>query len=143
MPIGFGFSAGDIAIAIQVLTKVYRGLRETGGSVAEYQEVSVFLKGVILTLQHIQKLELECSDPSLLKAIQTLGDAALKPIFEFIGDIKKYDPALGLKAAAGNVKSTLKKTEWTLRFPKRVAKLKADITAKLEPIHLLMESEAL
>ena len=56
MPVPFGFSAGDIAIAIQLLSKVYKSLKDTGDAASEYREVSRFLQGLILTLQHLQKI---------------------------------------------------------------------------------------
>jgi len=143
MPVGFGFSAGDIAIAIGLLSKVYKGLKETGGSASEYQDVSEFLRGLILTLQHLQRLQVDCCDPSLVKAIQALSEAALKPIFELLEEIKEYDSSLRAGAAAGQFRSSFKKGQWTLRVPKKIEKLKADITVKLKPIQLLMESESL
>ncbi|KAF2868503.1 hypothetical protein BDV95DRAFT_130656 [Massariosphaeria phaeospora] len=143
MPVAFGYSASDIALAIQLLSKVYKGLKETGGSASEFQDISEFLKGLISTLQHLQTLQLECSNPSLVNAVRALSNSALNPIFEFIDEVSKYEPALKRQSAISRVGSSYRKAEWAVRIPKRLAKLKADAVLELEPIHLLLESETL
>ena len=70
MPVPFGFNIGDITIAMQLLSKVYKSLKDTGGAASEYHEVSQFLQGLILTLQHLEKIELVCGDPSRRLALQ-------------------------------------------------------------------------
>ncbi|ORY09896.1 hypothetical protein BCR34DRAFT_602489 [Clohesyomyces aquaticus] len=143
MPVPFGFSAGDIAIAIQLLIKVCDGLKDTGGATSEYQDISECLRGIILTLQHLQTLRSTCSDPSIVNAIQTMSEAALKPVFEFLEDVKKYDAALRPNSTTCRLRSMYRKTEWTLRIPQKVAKLRARMASEMEPLHLLMESETL
>ncbi|KAF2676745.1 hypothetical protein K458DRAFT_396635 [Lentithecium fluviatile CBS 122367] len=143
MPVAFGWSAGDIAKAIELLATVYKGLHETGGVASEYQHITEFLRGLILTLQHLQTLHIDCTDPSFAGAIKALTKAALDPIFEFIDDVSKYEPSLGRGSTRGNPKSGYRKAEYALRMPKRLAKLQADLEMKLEPIHLLMGYEGL
>jgi hypothetical protein len=64
MPLaGFGWSAGDIAKAIELLATIYKGLQETGGAASGYQQTTNLLKGLILTLQHLETLHLTCTDP--------------------------------------------------------------------------------
>lgn len=143
MPVGFGYSAGDIVVAIQLLSKVYKGLRETAGSVSEYREISGTLRSLILTLQHLADLQRTCTDPSLTNAIQSLSEAALNPVMDFLEEVRKYDPALSHGSTTNRFSAGYRKTEWALRVPKRITKLKADIALQLEPIHVLMESATL
>ena len=143
MPVPFGFSAGDIAIAIQLLSKVYKGLKEIGGAASEYHELSRFIQGLILTLQHLQKIELVCSDPSLIKAVRTLSAAALKPIFEFTEEIQKDSWAINSLPLSSRLKIAYRNTKWTLRMSKKAEKLRALIAAEMQPIHLLLESQSL
>ena len=143
MPVPFGFSAGDIAIAIQLLSKVYKSLKDTSGAASEYREVSRFLQGLILTLQHLQKIELVCSDPSLVKAIQALSTTALQPILQFVEEIQKYNSAMETPLPSRRCMSAYRKANWVICVSKKVDKLKAAITAEMQPIYILMESQNL
>ena len=143
MPVPFGFSVGDIAIAIQLLSKVYKSLKDTGGAASEYREVSQFLQGLILTLQHLEKIELVCSDPSLVKAIQALSATALQPILQFVEEIQKYNSAMETPLLSRRCMSAYRKADWVICISKKVNKLKAAITAEMQPIHILMESQNL
>jgi hypothetical protein len=143
MPVAFGWSAGDITKAIELLTTVYRGLKATGGAATEYQESAELLKGLISTLEHLQRLEIECTSPSLVNAVRTLSKTALEPVFQFIEEVAKYEPALKRCSTTSSLKSKWRQAEWAVRVPKKLAKLKADIAMELEPVHLLLGSEAL
>jgi hypothetical protein len=143
MPVAFGWSAGDIAKAIELLATVYKGLQETGGASSGYQQISNLLKGLILTLEHLKNLQLTCTDPSLTSAIRTLTKAALDPIYEFVDEVAKYEPSLSPRPTSNKFTSGYRKAEYALRVPKRVAKLQADVDMKLQPIYLLMGSQGL
>jgi hypothetical protein len=144
MPVaGLGWSAGDIVKGIELLTIVYKGLQEAGGAASEFQKTSAFLKGFIITLEHIEKLSLECTDPTLVQAINTLGKTALDPVFDFVNETAKYEPSLGRNPSKHSVIATYRKAEYALREPRRVAKLQADLEMALGPIHLLLSSESL
>jgi len=143
MSVPFGFSAGDIAMAIQLLSKVYKSLKDTDGAASEFHEVSQFLQGLILALQHLQKIQLVYSDPSLVKAIQALSATALQPIFQFIEEIQKYRSAMETPLLSRYCMTTYRKVDWAIRVSKKVKKLRALITAEMQPIHLLMESQTL
>ncbi|OCL07816.1 hypothetical protein AOQ84DRAFT_377343 [Glonium stellatum] len=143
MPVPFGFSAGDIVIAIQLLIKIYKSLKEAGGAASEYHDVSRFLRGLILTLQHLQEMELICGDPSLVKAIQALSATALQPIFQFVEEIQKYSSAMEASPLSHYSMATYRKVGWALRVSKKIEKLRVKILAEMQPIHLLIESQNL
>lgn len=143
MSVPFGFSAGDLVMAVNVIAQVAQALRETGGASSEYQETFHFMEGLVLTLQHLQHLNAKCTDPSLISAIRTLTKSAEKPIREFINDIQKFDSALGSTSQSNRFVSGVRKAEWVVIVRKRVDKLRGSIASQMQPIHLLLESQNL
>jgi len=115
MVVPFGFSTGDIAGAIKLIAQIVKALKETGGASSEFQEVLQYLKTLLLTLQHLQKLKTTCTDPSLVNAIHTLTSTAEEPINDIIRNIQKYEPALGSTSTRSARGKALRKIEWTLR----------------------------
>jgi len=143
MVVPFGFSAGDIAMAIQVVVKVAQGLKNSGGSASEYQDIIKYLQSLLLTLQHLETLRSKTKDESIAKAVEALASAAQKPMLEFMEDIRKYEVTLGQKSSSNSIRSGFHKTDWALRIAKKGVKLRANISAELESLHLLLGSQSL
>jgi hypothetical protein len=141
MAVPFGFSAGDIAMALKLVGQVAGALKETGGAASDYRECLQYLEGLLLTLQHIQKLDTQCADPSLANAVRALTAAAEHPVREFVGEMSKYGTAMG--PGGSPLKVGLRKAEWAVVAAKKAEKLRARIVAQMQPVHLLMESQIL
>ena len=139
----FGFSAGDIAMAIKMIAKIVQGLKDCGGSATEYQETIGYLKSLLLSLQHLETLYSKTKDDNIAKAVEALATATQKPILEFLGDINGYDATLGRDSLSKSVRGGIHKINWALRVTKKIPKLKANISADLEAIHLLLGSQSL
>ncbi|KAI9743732.1 MAG: hypothetical protein M1835_002870, partial [Candelina submexicana] len=136
----FGFSAGDIAMAVKVIAKASSTLKDAGGSASEYQEVLQYLNGLLLTLQQIQNINIQPSNPALLNAIRAQCASSAKPVLDFINSIHQFDDALGVQSSETAISGSHKKVQWGLFVSKRVEKLRSKIGANLEIIHLLLES---
>ena len=87
----FGWSVGDIVSAVNILVKVGKALKESGGAATEYQEavklhesVSKTLSGIGALLQEHPKLKWE---PDLVEQGNNLKSALEK----FEKKIGKYD----------------------------------------------------
>lgn len=141
MAVPFGFSAGDIAMALKLITQVAGALKETGGAAYDYREALQYLEGLLLTLQHLQKLDTQCADPSLANAVRALTAAAERPVREFVGEMSKYGSAMG--SSTSSLKSSTRKVEWAVFAAKKADKLRGRIVAQMQPIHLLLESQTL
>ncbi len=136
----FGFSAGDIAMAVKVIAKVSNALKEAGGSASEYQEVLQYLQSLLLILQHLENLEIQHINPALLNAIRAQCTASERPVLEFITSIQDFDDALGAQSLKTPIRGSHKKVEWGLFMTKKIEKLRSKIGANLDMIHLLLES---
>ena len=135
----FGFSAGDIAMAIKLIAQVAGALKETGGAASDYREALQYLEGLLLTLQHLQKLDTQNADPSLANAVRALTAAAEQPVKEFVGEMSKFGSAM----ASSSLKAGVRKAEWAVVAAKKADKLRARIVAQMQPVHLLLESQTL
>ncbi|KAI9702790.1 MAG: hypothetical protein M1836_008004 [Candelina mexicana] len=136
----FGFSAGDIAMAVKVIAKASSALKDAGGSASEYQEVLQYLKGLLLTLQHLQNLNIQPNNPALLNAIRAQCASSAKPVLDFVNSIQEFNDALGVRSSKAAISGSHKKVQWGLFVSKGVEKLRSKIGANLEIIHLLLES---
>lgn len=136
----FGFSAGDIAMAVKVIAKASNALKEAGGSATEYQEVLQYLNGLLLTLQHLQNLNIQPANPAILNAIRAQCASPEKQVLEFISSIQEFDDALGVQSSKEPISSSHKKVQWGLFITKKVERLRNKIGANLGSINLLLES---
>jgi len=143
MPVAFGWSAGDIVRAISILNTVYHALQDSGGAACEYQSLKCSIESYILILKHLEALKPEEVDRSLVQAVQTLSAVALEAVFEFENEIHKYNSALCQTSTVNRAQSGVRKVQYALRVPKRLAKLKADLEMPIGRIQVLLESEGL
>ncbi|KAI9712502.1 MAG: hypothetical protein M1812_006918 [Candelaria pacifica] len=127
-------------MAVKVIAKASNALKEAGGSVSEYQEVLQYLNGLLLTLQHLQNLNIQPTNPAILNAIRAQCASSEQPILEFVGNIQEFEKALGVQSSKNAISGSHKKVQWGLFVTKRVEQLRNKIGANLEMIHLLLES---
>jgi len=141
MAVPFGFSAGDIAMALKLIAQVAGALKETGGAASDYREALQYLEGLLLTLQHLQKLNTDCADPSLANAVRALTAAAEQPVRDFVGEMSKYGSAMG--SGNSSLKAGMRKAEWAVVAAKKADKLRGRIVAQMQPVHLLLQNQTL
>lgn len=55
LPVGFGWSASDVAIAIGTPIKVGKAFRHAGGAASQYSEAVAYLKSLRITLDHLAR----------------------------------------------------------------------------------------
>ncbi|KAI9793791.1 MAG: hypothetical protein M1835_007025 [Candelina submexicana] len=123
----FGFSAGDIAMAVKVIAKASSALKDAGGSASEYQEVLQYLNGLLLTLQQIQNINIQPSNPALLNAIRAQCASSAKPVLDSINSIHQFGDALGVQSSETAISGSHKKVQWGLFVSKRVEKLRSQL----------------
>ncbi|KAI9723754.1 MAG: hypothetical protein M1812_001054 [Candelaria pacifica] len=136
--IGFGFSAGDIVMAVKFLWKVGEALNDTGKASTEYRQAIQHLQGLLLTLQHLQSADFADTDANVVGTLQTLSASVEKPISVFIHDIKKFEESLGLGDTTNVLVASLRRVQWATRNVKKLEKLGAMIAAQMQAIHVLL-----
>lgn len=110
----FGWSVGDIAECVKLFIKIGHALKDSNGSIAEYQEAVEFLKDVETT---VQKVEAAFQDNPEFKHGPAFEDSARNlsaAVIRFRRKIEGYDKSLGINATDSGRKKALKKIKLAL-----------------------------
>jgi hypothetical protein len=140
MPVPFGFSAGDIAMAIKFTIQMANALKETGGAASEYQQAFEYWKYLLVTYQQLQHLRTHCMDSTLLEEIRGIAMLAEEPIHNYIQKIHgDFGSALSTKSSRSSLTQVLKKAKWTLHAAGKEEKLRQQMSARLQTVHVKFE----
>jgi hypothetical protein len=141
MPVGFGWSAGDIAKAISILNRTYKALKDTGGAVSEYQLLTANLKRYVLVLETLQDLRPEGLDQTSVNALAALASTAGAMLIDFeTNELCKYESTLRSRQQKSRLSGITKKTRYTFEIPKKVEKLLKNLGMVLDQILVLLSS---
>ena len=122
MSVGFGFSAGDVIAALDLVTTIVSALRESGGSSAEYQALVSQLYTLETALLRVKRLEIDESQYAEVIALRQAAAQCQTTIDAFWKKIQKYQPSL---REGGSEKDD-------------ILKLKTDLMGHTESIELLL-----
>ncbi|MCJ1456069.1 hypothetical protein MMC28_006426 [Mycoblastus sanguinarius] len=134
----FGFSIGDIISAINLIRKISKALKETGGASSAYQDAIIELEGLKHALQQLEAFEPTEDNISHVNAIRGMALACKLPLQDFMTKLEKYESSLGAWAYR-NPRSTIgRKARWAVSFGQEVEKFRALVAAKQISINLLL-----
>jgi len=91
----FGWSVGDIALAIKTVVKVGKALRESGGAASEYQDAINFLNSIEKTLRGLETLLREHPKLNWEGELKEQRNNLKVAIESFKVKFDKYGPSLG------------------------------------------------
>jgi hypothetical protein len=140
MSAGFGFSAGDCVIALELIYEVGKALRNSRGAAHEYQQVIVELEGLRKTLKHLESLQPSASNADHVNAIRGMAFTCQLPLQEFLSRLQAYEASLGPFSQRSAIRGAGAKTKWTIYMVKEVEKLRALIAGKVISIQLLLST---
>ena len=127
----FGWSAGDIALAIQLLYKVGTALKEAGGASSAYQEATSFLDSLEATLEHLRLLSSTTIDAAKAVEIRSQVSQLRRPVTRFLEDVKKYEASLAAASSRGKIASAPRRIQFALEVPGKLKKLQDEITVPM------------
>ena len=136
--IPFGFSAGDFAIAIGLIVRISKALKDSGAAAAEYRDILQDLQTLQQLLRLLETLRPADGSVSDINAIRGMALACRIPLLEFVKKIESYEPALGVSSSKGMFARGVKKVQWAILFEEEVAKFRGIIAAKVRTITLLL-----
>ena len=135
----FGWSAGDIVAASQLLHKVVIALKDTGGASRDYQDVSSFLKVLCVTLQHLTALQAAPLDHDLARNLEQLCEHVRTPLVAFCENIKSsFEKDLGSGSTRLRILTTARKLQWAFSTSKKVEKLRKEIGEPIAAIGIVL-----
>lgn len=156
----FGFSVGDFISAIgepvpltpvcstdyerpDLIRRISKALKETGGAATEYQDAVIELKSLKHALQRLSALEPTEDNVAHVNAIRGMALACQLPLQEFLKKLEKYEDSLGPWVEGPGMGRTAfrcagRKARWAVSFSQEVEKLRTLVAAKQISINLLL-----
>ena len=141
----FGWSAGDIVSAINLVAKLIKSVNDVGGSQSHFQELESELQGLSRALHEISELaRLPDQVPEIvaLKFAACLCEDTLKRFYE---KIQPFENSLG--GAAGKDKGKAKKVprmvRWELLVRKEIPELRSYLVAHVGSLNLRLSTALL
>jgi hypothetical protein len=139
----FGWSAGDIAFALQILYRVGSAFKEAGGASSAYAETTIFLDSLQKTLEHLRIFASTTFDADKIDELRNQVSQLRGPVTRFVDDVKKFEPALAATSKGGKFLSVTRKVQWALQMPKKLKKLQSEVTVPMMTLSLLLGSSIL
>ena len=138
----FGWSAGDIVAALQLLQKVVVALQDTGGASSEYQDTISFLNILTVTLQHLKALQAMPLDPELAGNLEQLCEHVQGPLTAFCDRIRdSFEGDLGKGSTRLKILSARRKIQWALHISKKVKELREKIGGSIAAIGIVLSQQ--
>ena len=135
----FGWSAGDIAAAIELAHRIYEALDSCHGAAREYREARSFLKELTQTLQPLKSFAAWDAYPVYGKEITDRVGFIKEPVENLLSEIVKLEPSLGSGAKHGHHRNVLPKLNWHFRVSKRVLDLRGQIDCHMRILDSLLQ----
>jgi hypothetical protein len=136
----FGWSAGDIVAAIQLVVKLAQSLEDSTGSSSQYREVIRELYALEKALVDAKNLQLEAEQHHKQVALFGAALQCRETIDEFMQKIGKYQPALRQGGSGSWVKDALRKMQWSLCIQKDVDVFRASLNAHTSAIGIMLQA---
>ena len=140
----FGWSAGDVIIAIHILHEVSEAFRDAGGAQEQYAETATWLSSFATLLERLQAHTGDKSNSKYSIDIQKWVVNIGPQYFAFERYLQKYDSALSSRSDISRVKTAFRQVKWALKELKgHVDHLKVAVSTPLESINLLLNLQIL
>ncbi|KAH7146268.1 hypothetical protein EDB81DRAFT_934174 [Dactylonectria macrodidyma] len=135
----FGWSAGDIAIAVKIAYNIYEALDSCQGAAKEYREAASFLKELTRTLEPLKTFTAWKAYPEYGKDIRDQVNFIKVPVDEFLRIVNKYEPSLGAGARSGHHRHIFMKLKYRCFIQKEVLALRNNIESHMRVLDSLMQ----
>jgi hypothetical protein len=135
----FGWSAGDIIAAINLVVTVAKALRESGGASSEYRLLIEDFSSFREILEILRDLRSTPANQNHVNAIRGMALTCQQPLLEFL---KKVEDNYGSSLARGSNRHRFdprqlgRKAQWGVLVPEEVAKMRVIIMGKIMSIGL-------
>jgi hypothetical protein len=137
---GFGFSVGDFIAAIQLIGKVFKALKDTGGAEDDFKALFQELSQLQIVLEQLRDLpSISSSSQSHFNAVKGMALAVQIPLRDFLGKIEKFKATFAMeKGGFSEFKKVGRKAKWAISMQKEVDRLRGVLTMKIVTISVLL-----
>ncbi|KAI9778368.1 MAG: hypothetical protein M1816_004126 [Peltula sp. TS41687] len=140
MPVGFGFSIGDIISGLALVKDIIEALQESGGASAKYQGLIRELYGLERALLEVKRLELDESQQAQLVAVRFAASQCQRSIDGFYETIREYQPHLRVEGSGSSFKDRWKKIQWALCRKDDLLRFKAEVMGHTTSLNVLLST---
>jgi hypothetical protein len=134
----FGFSAGDLIAALELVATVIDALRESGCASSEYREIIRQLYSLETALISVKRLEVDPAQNAELISLRQAAAQCQRTIDDFWKKTQKYQHHLRAGGSTSRLKDGWMKMQWTKCKKEDMARFKADLAGHTESIQLLL-----
>ena len=134
----FGFSVGDFVTVLTLTKDVIAGLQAQGGAVDEFYSVTEDLEANLTIFQRLENHKLPEKYDAQQKSIAALAQSLYGLAIDFLAIVQRYKRDLTRPEARHSYRAVLKKTGWTMKISKRLARFRTEIEAKSLSLRLLL-----
>ncbi|UQC83358.1 uncharacterized protein CLUP02_08853 [Colletotrichum lupini] len=132
----FGWSAGDIATALQLVNKVCIALKDAEGSKANYQDATAFLSTLSTTLRTLKDIQTISPHPELLQNMSNHVAHLMKEVDEFLQTLQNdYGDSLGPHPTSVRY-MVFRKIQYAASTSNKVHDLRAKIGPELSTLQI-------
>lgn len=139
----FGFSPGDIVLFLGFAAKVFKALRDEGGSRSEYHLAEQQCKGFLSVMRDVQQFDLS-NVPQLSRSkIEEHLTHSRELVNDFKQTIEKYEKAMGKNSRRGVLTSAPRKIQWAISAADNLDKFRQSLSAQLSIVQLTISKAIL
>ncbi|KAE8442464.1 hypothetical protein EG329_003307 [Mollisiaceae sp. DMI_Dod_QoI] len=139
----FGWSAGDIVSAINLVNRVLKSVSNVSGARDDFQELQSELRALSRALQEISdlaKLPGQHPDITTLKFAACLCEETLS---RFLDKIKPFDDSLGLGSKSSRLKAVPRMVRWELLVKKDIPEFRSYLVAHVGALNMRISTISL
>ncbi|KAJ0419919.1 hypothetical protein BJY00DRAFT_285409 [Aspergillus carlsbadensis] len=138
MPIGFGFSVGDILATLKLVGTVIDSLRESSHAGSNFRSLIQELYALETALLHVKRLELDESQNADKVALRNTACQCQRTIDAFYAKIQKYQPHLRDGGTGSRLRDGWAKIKWAVCRQDDVDTFRAEIQGHTSSIGILL-----
>jgi len=128
----------DLESYKDLVRKVCKSLKQTGGASTDYQQVVIELKSLKNLLRQLEAWEPTEENASHVNAIRGMALACQMPLRDFLVKLEEYELSLGPSPDPRCFRAAAKKAKWAVKFSADVERFRTMIAAKNTSIALLL-----
>ena len=141
MPAPFGFGVGDFIAVIELIVKVRKALKDSGGALSEFQDVVQELGSLQSILTHLGTIHFkERAGTSPALNLTQLIATCQRPLSDFLDHIARFQSSLNASTSRNFIHTSPRKAQWGLFMGAEIVKLRSVVAAKILQLQLVLQS---
>lgn len=139
----FGWSAGDVFEAINLVVRVINSFRAVDGARGNFQELEEELNGLRKSLENINSLSLAYPQEPEIKALESVSCSCVETLNRFAKRIEPFQASLGEGSKRTKLRAAPRMVRWELLVKKDIPELRTYIVAHVGNLNLQLNTASL